>query len=188
MESNENVSEKYRKYLLKVIYDNQYYYTISGADLEDEEKDKLLINSNKQLVLFSDVSSLLQAIKKGGYYFDRDNLQRWEAAFSSSDEPYAQIDLDILGKPDIDFADLDVLMSIHDTLGVLTDFAIQIDDKLMIARLYESVIGEFKDSVMDYRVWKTKEDITIAFDRNLFLGVLNDLYFLLKKGMILVVY
>jgi hypothetical protein len=188
MESNENVSEKYRKYLLKVTYDNQYYYTISGADLEDEEKDKLLINSNKQLVLFSEVASLLQAIKKGEYYFDRDNLQRWEKEFSSSDEPYAQIDLDILGSSDIDLTDLDVLISIHYTIGILTDFSIQIDDKLMIARLHESVIGEFNDSVMDYTVWKAKEDITIAFDRNLFLGVLNDLYFLLKKGMILVVY
>src|SRR5690242_15745168 len=99
MESNENVSEKYRKYLLKITYDNQSYYTMSGADFEDEEKDKVLINSNKQLILFSDIASLLHAIKVGEYYFDRDNLQKWEAAFSSSDGPYTEIDLDIIGSP-----------------------------------------------------------------------------------------
>ncbi|OQP42716.1 hypothetical protein A4H97_11140 [Niastella yeongjuensis] len=184
----ENVSEKYRKYLLKIAYDNQYYYTVAGADLQDEEKDKLLINSNKQLVLFSDVASLLQAIKKGEYYFDRDNLQKWEKEFSSSEEPYAEVDLDIVGRTEIDFTDSDELISIHLTLGILTDYAIQIDDKLMIARLYESVIEEFKDSVMDYAIWKITEDLIITFDRNLFLSTLNDLYFSLKKGMILVVH
>lgn len=187
MEFEENVSEKYRKYLLKITYDNQYYYTMSGLDLEDEEKDKLLIDSNKQLVLFSDVARLLKAIRKGEYYFDRDNLQKWEAAFSSSDEPYAEIDLDILGRPAIDFTDLDVLISIHFALGILTDFAIQVDEKLMIERLYQPIIEEFKDSVMDFTVWKTTEELTITFDRNLFVAILNDLYFSLKRGMILVV-
>jgi len=188
MESKENVSEKYRKYLLKIIYDNQDCYTITGADLEDGEKDKLLINSNKQLVLFSDVASLLQAIKKGEYYFDKDNLQKWEKEFSSAEEPYAEIDLDILRRPEIDFTDLDELISIHSTLGILTDFAIQVDDKLMIEHLYQPIIEEFKDSVMDFTVWKTTEELPITFDRNLFLNVINDLYFLLKKGMVLVVY
>lgn len=187
MDFIENASEKYRKYLLEITYDNQCYYTMSGADFEDEEKDKVLINSNKQLVLFSDVASLLQAIKKGEYYFDKDNLQGWEAAFSSADEPYTEIDLDIIGSPEIDFTDLDVLVSIHYTLGILTDFAIQIDDKLMIARLYESVIDEFKDSMMDYTVWKTTEELIIKFDRKLFISILNDIYLTLKKGMILVV-
>ncbi|MBO9205280.1 MULTISPECIES: hypothetical protein [Niastella] len=187
MEFIENASEKYRKYLLEITYDNQCYYTVSGLDLEDEEKDKLLINSKKQLVLFSDVASLLKAIKNGDYYFDKNNIQKWEAAFSSSDGPYAAIDFDILGKPAIDFTDPATLISIHLTIGILSDFAIQVDDKLLLARLYQSIIEEFKDSVMDYAIWKTTEDIAIAFNRNLFLGILNELYFSLKEGMITVV-
>jgi hypothetical protein len=63
MEFDEDVSEKYRKYLLRITYANQDYFTISGADLEDEEKGKVLINSNNQIVLFSDVTHLLKAIK-----------------------------------------------------------------------------------------------------------------------------
>jgi hypothetical protein len=87
----------------------------------------------------------------------------------------------------IDFNDVDVLISIHHTLGILTDFAIQVDDKLMIDRLYQSEINEFKDSVMDFAIWGIKDNITITFDRNIFIGILNDLYSSLKKGMILVV-
>lgn len=187
MEIDENVSEKYRKYLLKITYDNQDYYTISGADFEDEEKDKVLINSNKQLLLFSDVARLLKAVKEGEYYFDRDNIQKWAEEFSSSEEPYAEVDFDIIGKPEIDFNDLDVLKSILDTLGILTDFAIQVDDKLMIDRLYQSVINEFKDNIMDFIVWDVDEELTVTVDQNLFLSALADLYFSLKQGMILVV-
>jgi hypothetical protein len=187
MESEEDVSEKFRKYLLEITYDNQDYYTISGADLEDEEKDKLLISSNKKLVLFSDVARLLKAVKNDEYYFDRNNIQKWVKEFSSSDGPYAAVDFDIIGKPHVDFNDLDVLKSILDTLGILTDFAIQVDDKLLINVLYQSIIVEFKESVMDIIIWKVKESLPVTFDRSLFLGVLNDLYFSLKKGVVLVV-
>lgn len=187
MEIDENVSEKYRKYLLKIIYDKQDYYTISGADFEDEEKDKVLINSNKQLLLFSDVVRLLKAVKEGECYFDRDNILKWAEEFSSSEQPYAEVDFDKIGKPDIDFSDIDVLKSILDTLGILTDFAIQVNDKLMIDRLYQSVINEFKDNVMDFIVWDSDEELKVTVDQNLFLNALSELYLSLKQGMIAVV-
>ena len=83
--------------------------------------------------------------------------------------------------------DLDVLKSILDALGILTDLAIQVDNKLMIDRLYQSVINEFKDNIMDFIVWDIDEELAVTVDRNLFLRALADLYFSLKQGMVLVV-
>ncbi|WP_212002732.1 hypothetical protein [Chitinophaga sp. HK235] len=63
-------SEKYQKYLLQIILKGRIYYTVSGADLTDHDKDKLLVNNQRQLVLALTISDLSTTIEYEEY-FDR---------------------------------------------------------------------------------------------------------------------
>ena len=69
MKETNYISEKYRKYLLEIVFEEQKYYTVFGADLSDKEIDKLLVNADGSILLFSVPTDLLSLILKSTSFF-----------------------------------------------------------------------------------------------------------------------
>lgn len=69
MDATNHISEKYRKYLLEIIFEGQKYYTVFGADFTENETDKLLVDVNGKMLLFSSPDDLLSSILKSTSFF-----------------------------------------------------------------------------------------------------------------------
>lgn len=177
------ISEKYRKYLLEVIFEKQRYYTVFGADLSDNELDKLLIDKDKKLILYSSYEDLLTIIRTTTYFFDTKTLQEWAKDIEGIKSPYATISLDVLSIS-IDFEDVNLVKSVYDTLGIIEDYANQVNDEGLFQFLQMDTLVQFKNEVSDYFIWSESKELKISVDINALLILLKEINKILKGKLI----
>lgn len=174
----DNNSEKYKKFLLGVRCDNENYITVSGADISDEAKDKLSVDENKHLVLFRSFYDLFDALLSGKYLFDDENISKWAVDASVAPSLYTSVDFDILGLSAITE---NTLSPLYDTIGIVTDFAYQVDDEKLLSHLYSDAVGEFYDSASDVLLWRTEDHLSSSLDYESFLNEIHCIHDLIKS-------
>lgn len=70
--------EYYRKYVTCLILNKKKYFTLWGADIEDRENDKFVLNKFGKIALFKNVTELFDSIKnKELVFFDKNRTERW---------------------------------------------------------------------------------------------------------------
>ncbi|NML40659.1 hypothetical protein HHL17_25910 [Chitinophaga sp. G-6-1-13] len=173
---HQDISEKYRKFLLEVRLSGKVYYTVHGADTSDASyDDKWLTDTDDNILLFSSPDDLYAEILRMDETFDKTQMQTWAVARLGSNEPYAMVDLDLLEKPGL-HPDTDLLATIYLTLQLLKDYAIQADDQQLLMLFEGNVIERFIDFIADYAVWGKKIPEKLTIDTKTLFPVLKALY------------
>ncbi|PSL45743.1 hypothetical protein CLV51_104450 [Chitinophaga niastensis] len=175
------ISEKYRKYLLEVIFEEQKYYTVFGADFSDNEIDKLLVGIDKNILLFSTPEDLLAVIQKSTCHFDNKVLGEWAKESFGIKSPYAIINFDVLSLSSIDLKDSQLFKTIYDTLGIVEDYSNQVSNEGLLNLLGKDVLSQFKDELSDYFIWSESKEFKISVDVDMLLFYLNNIYKKVKE-------
>lgn len=183
MKGTNYISEKYRKYLLQVVYAEQKYYTVFGADLSDKETDKLLVDADGSILLFSMPADLLSLILKSTSFFDNEVLQKWAEEINGIKEPYAIINIDVLSKDIFHLNDIELFKSIYDTLGIIEDYSNQISDGRLLAILERDILLQFKDDLADYFTWSKSKAFKISVNIDFLSLSLKDVHKRLKEKL-----
>ncbi|MEZ2440736.1 hypothetical protein AB6805_03375 [Chitinophaga sp. RCC_12] len=176
-----DISEKYCKFLLEIVFAEQKYYTVFGADISDNDIDKLLVNADGSLLLFSTPVELLSLIKKNNSFFDNEALQEWAREINGINESYAVISFDVLSKDITDLNDLELFKSIYHTLGIVEDYSKQINDERLLALCEQGILVQFVDDLADYFTWSENKVFTISVDIDILSLHLKGIYERLKE-------
>src|SRR5688572_64210 len=110
-------SEKYKKYLLQVVYNDETYYTVSGADMSDNDNVRLLTDADGKICLYADLPSLRKGIEEGVVTFDTPNLQAWGKDINETDTAYTGFDFSSLKSEFLEADDDPLLYEIYGALG-----------------------------------------------------------------------
>lgn len=151
-----SISEKYSKYLLEVVFQEQTYYTVFGADKSDQNVDKLMVNADQHILLFLTPAAVFSTILAGNHFFDSESMQAW-ALEGSAILPYTSIDLDVLSKNDFNSADIDFIKSVYHVLGIVEDYAIQVRNEYLLNLMKKQIYLEFMSEGSDYFAWEDSE-------------------------------
>lgn len=176
MNSNQDISEKYRKYLLAVRLSGKVYYTVWGADLTSETQDKWLTDIGGHILLFVSPEVLYTEVLLMDDVFDKTQTQDWALAMAGSSDPYYIVDLDLLNSAK---SCPDDLATHYINLGLLEDFAIQGDDQQLLSLFDNDIIGRFREVLADYVVWGKTVTGKIPVDAGRLFPLLKMLYALL---------
>lgn len=183
MKDINSTSEKYRKYLLEVLFEEQMYYTVWGSDLSNNDTDKLLIDADNNILAFQTPAALLTAILKANSFFDNEMLSKWAKEAFGIEKPYATINFDGLSIKNIDLSNVDLFRQVNDTLGVVTDYAIQVNEESLLKLLESDALKQFKDDLSDYYIWSESETLKTSVDADDLILSLNSIYTVLKKRL-----
>ncbi len=180
----EQLSEEFRKYLISIEFEGKSYYTVSGADLSDNEDDKILINSSQEIIAFKEIESLVKYVDNSKYIFDQENLRKWTRYLSKSSQPYTNISFDILSNIS-DLENYTDIRSVYVSLGFLMDYAIQTNDDEMLNILNSVELSSFKDSSADFFLWKGTDEFTLEINKAKLLLLLRQLFQRIKVKIII---
>ncbi|MDX2047641.1 MAG: hypothetical protein SFU87_12705 [Chitinophagaceae bacterium] len=156
------MSEKYRKYLVKLILDKKVYYCIWGTDMSDDcETDFILLNKEKKIVLFEkliNINKRIMAYRR--HFFDKKNFYTWvnENSFSKS---YSTIDIDILQIDSISTFGIFLknktnALKFIDTINFIRDFAEQTRNNELLRRLKNQYIKKTWDFIYNRYFWQSR--------------------------------
>jgi hypothetical protein len=158
------ISEIYRKFLISITLDNLKFYAIWGTDLSDNDNDKLLLNDKNLIITFKNIKNLDLAFSNNLYqYFDIKNLFKWFNEFKENDS-YIDYDLDNIKnsvKTIFFLENKEICISILNFIHLFQDYAIQINNKILIKRVEDENIKFFIDFVYDNYFWNNKNFIKI---------------------------
>lgn len=181
MNKHKEFSEKFRKYLIKFNYQNQTYYTVSGADLTNPlEDENLSVDENNKLVLFKNIYLIKQTIENKLFLFDPQQLIPWGARIDSEMASYAAFDLDVLMSDEIHKFNDALLEAVYQVIGVVEDYAIQVQDEMLIGYLQSDLFRSFKDIAADCYLWGEKDSFDADFDYETFTSKLHNFSSYLK--------
>lgn len=128
MSKNFKKSELYRKYIIKLTFQNFDLYTVWGTDMIDDENDKFILERGILLV-FRSLSELKEKLRNISHSFqDEENFKKWVSE-ENLQKVYDTYDLKL-------FADFDpkLLTNKSDSLMLLNcinliqDFALQVNN------------------------------------------------------------
>lgn len=182
MDPKNTLSEKLRKYLIEFKYQNQTYYTVFGGDLTtSNEDDKLSVDENNMLVLFKEVALVKQSIEDKLFLFDPERLIPWGTYMNPGMASYAKFDLDVFMSDDVHQFNDPVLEEIYGVMGIIKDYAIQVQDDILIGYLNSGLFRSFFDIASDCYLWGQKDVFDGDFDYDTFTSRIHNCYNYLKN-------
>jgi hypothetical protein len=181
----DDCSAHFSKYLTGIIYNGASYYTVSGADSTDQEADKLLVDTNEQLLLFSDREHLIRAILNTNHFFDIELLHAWARESHDIENAYTVIDLDVLSLRDIHVTQTDLLKSVYITIGIVEDYAYQTNNRALISLLESDIVRLHYDIFADYFLWSPQTPFDFVTLPAGFSDAVNDMYRILQSRVII---
>ncbi|UYQ91272.1 hypothetical protein MKQ68_14360 [Chitinophaga horti] len=186
--SNVNeISEVYRKYLIKYTFGNVGYYSVVGADTSLEDApDKIMVDQKGDILLFRTPLSLYSFISSHSYFFDNETLQKWVDRNNMNAIPYAQINLDALISEKILDKNVDVFEEIFSVLGMVKDYAQQVQNALLLNILEGEIICQLNDKLADYYLWKEVSELVLCNDVDLISKVLREVYLQLSARLYII--
>lgn len=183
MKDNSFISEKYKKFLLGIVFEGQQYCTVSGADLSDDGIDKLLVDADDNILICSKPADLLILIQKDASFFDNKRLHEWAKEIAGIEVPYATISFDVLAKSSFDLNDTELFNAIYDTVGIVEDYAIQVSDEKLLAIYERDILLQFKDDLANYFLWGQNKVFKISVDLGVLFLSLKEIYERLKEKL-----
>lgn len=74
----DNISDKYRKYIISITYKDKLYFYIEGQDMENEAEDKLVLDKDDQFFLYNSLNDLFLFLGSDeAGLFDLPNFTSW---------------------------------------------------------------------------------------------------------------
>jgi hypothetical protein len=174
------ISEKYKKYLLKL-------QLVSGSKLavwgENEEGEDVFLISNGKLLCFNNLNSFRKHLSEYKYdFFDKDNFIDWLSE-EDLDTVYATLPMNLLVNSNMqDFQKKDKALELLSTIGSIEDYAIQANVSSLLDIFNNTEFKRFKDSLYDNSIWVT-EASAILFPKDRTENMLKDLYNEFEKNI-----
>jgi len=156
-----SASEKYRKYLIELQFNEVNVYTVWGTDMGDEEEDKLLVKNEKLLCFkqLNDVKRNLSPIEHP--FLDVENFEKW-AVEEEFDQCYNTNDLRLLSDFNLDLLnDKSSALEILACINLIQDFSIQTKDRLLLPFFDDPVMVGLKDFIYNDHFWKKREGTVV---------------------------
>ncbi|MDP3445316.1 MAG: hypothetical protein Q8T08_20855 [Ignavibacteria bacterium] len=156
------ISEKYKKYIIEIKLNGKKKFFISGMDISKEDADFLLIDSNGKILIFNDVHLIEKFILETKGLLDKDNFLNWIRELKDY-KPYVSYDIDKITQilqvsNPLKELNKDELSQIIDLINLIGDYSYQVDDKNLILLLEAKSIDLIKELFMDKYIWKAIED------------------------------
>lgn len=155
-------SEKYRKYLIGIDFNEVSLFTVWGTDMADEETDKLLVKDDK-LIAFKTLDDLTENFKRLDHPFkDHGNFEKWisEEQFQ---HVYTYYDMAVLENLNVStLNDKDDSLAILDCLNLIQDFSIQVNNHGLNALFEVSEMEVLKDFIYGNYFWTKIEEHIIS--------------------------
>ncbi|WP_153847054.1 hypothetical protein [Sphingobacterium paramultivorum] len=163
---SDKVSEKYRKYINKILLPgNKYCYILWGTDLDNEDFDYLLLNENKEIIAFKKIKDLLSFVKNTTIDIpDARRMKRWGELYKSN-RSYSTYDLRFLLEILIEDYDAEFYvkeksraLEIIDFYNLFSDYSNQSVNRKMLKLQKNKNLNLFIDYLYMYCFWsKPKE-------------------------------
>lgn len=165
--------EYYRKYVTCLILSKKKYFTLWGADCEDREIDKFLLNQSGKIVLFKNVTELFDSIKSNELVlFDKKRTVRWlnktknilnkKLIDSISNEYVFSLDqfLKIIPtkKSNIVRLSTSKYKLFIDVVNIIDDYEFQIGNKSLLKLRRNKNVSLFWEYCYDRVLWGVKEE------------------------------
>jgi len=152
-----SASEKYRKYLIALQFNEVNVYTVWGTDMLDEEEDKLLVKGEK-LLCFKHLNEAKQKLSNIEHPFlDVANFESWVAE-ERLDQCYNTNDLRLLSDFNLDLLkDKSSGMEILGCVNLIQDFSIQTKNRLLLSFFDEPLMVDLKDFIYNHHFWKKEK-------------------------------
>lgn len=159
------VSEKYRKYVYKIVKDGLHWYVSERADMDTFNKDdKFLINKTGQILLFKDVASVVAQIKASqSIPFDKLRFKKW-AQYYKGTEAYITYNLDTIqrivsGPISLEDITKEETTELINFINFYSDYAYQreAENPMLLALYREKEIETFHDYAYDNYMWNSLE-------------------------------
>ncbi len=183
--------EYYRKYITCLIINKKKYFTLWGADSEDREEDKFILNKFGKIALFEDVTELFDSVKNNELVlFDKNRIGRWmnksknilngKLIDSISNEYVFSLDhfLKIIPTKKSNIVKLSPLKCnlFIDILNIIGDYEFQSGNKLLLKLRRNKNVSLFWEYCYDRVVWGVKSEDKTKIDKKLLRNLkINDL-------------
>lgn len=156
-------SEKYRKYLINLRSVNFSGFIVWGADMADEENDKLFLRNGKILLLTS-TKNIRSELIPNQVFKDEQNFEMWR----NSDEVYlanSTVDLTVLTEfSESSLGSKDIGFNLISCINLIRDYSLQVQHDLLNAHLDSKVIQELFDFLYNEFFWKKVDGIKNSVD------------------------
>ncbi len=151
------ISEKYKKYIVGLKLNGEDKLLVSGMDITNEYKDFLLLDKDSKVLLFNDFSQIEEYILNEEL-LDNNNLQSWVKELKNK-KPYVSYNIDnilnaIEKAKDLRELNKDMLSQIVDFINIIGDYAYQINKEDLIVLYEHQLIDQFKELFMNDFIWK----------------------------------
>ena len=182
---NFDKSEAYRKYVIGLHLEEGELYTVWGTDMLAGEQDKLLVE-NGRLIVFQSLSSLEMYLKNGNNPFlDKQNFEKWIIE-ENLNRVYNTNDLRLLNNFIVtSLENKGAAVSILNSLNLIEDFFIQINEKDIYEYYENYCIVELKDFIYNNYFWKHRwrKSSYNKFDNGLLEKILKNIYCSFRSKM-----
>ena len=158
---NNEVSERYRKYLIQIQVKETFYYLVWGTDMTDpEQQDKLLLDQENQILVFPRIDQLADFITKQSVsLYDEANFLPWAAELTGTDAN-ALYDLDYLHailtselKQEQILQNPNLTKELIDFFNLVGDYAYQTEDDSIFKPYRKPQLQLFFDYCYDTYFW-----------------------------------
>ncbi|MGO4293269.1 hypothetical protein [Chitinophaga sp. RAB17] len=180
---NEDPSQKYRKFLIEVIYRGASYYTIWGTD--DNDIDKFIVDRNEKLLLFSNPDDVFQVVLSTDHFFDIKSLQAWAGERDCIENPDSVVDLDVLSMRNIPATATDLLESVYHTVGLVQDYALQVNNDELIDLFNSDIVRFHYDVFANYFIWSPQVAFEFTSLPDTYTDTLNGMYRILEACIVI---
>lgn len=161
------LSEKYRRYVVELRYQQQRWYILWGPDLTTRrEPDGLLVNRQGQILIFKEIAIVIRYIRQGNFLpYDAINFKRWaqhyEGAGAYSGSDLDRIDALATSPIQLDQLTKEEAIEIINFINLFGDYAYQREtqDTSLLVLHREHEVRTFFDYVYDNYVWDLPEHI-----------------------------
>ncbi|GAB3341494.1 hypothetical protein GCM10027299_55750 [Larkinella ripae] len=164
--TEKSLSETHQKYIIQIHLQESIQYIVWGTDLSDsEQQDKLLVNHQQAILLFSRIDQIKEAIAQStAILFDENNLIPWANSFPDS-EVDTVYDLDyLLSLVNSELKQEQILQSpklTHDLIRFINlfgDYAYQVQQQDLLKLRRKRQIRLFFDYSYDSYFWTLPPD------------------------------
>lgn len=158
------ISEKYRKYLIKLHFDKGKYFIVWGTDMTSEnENDFILTDQNNKILCFSESKLIPNFLSTRNYLMtDISNFKNWVNKFSFS-TPYTSYRILTLKSNEIqDLFLTKNRFNLVENLNLIKDFAVQTNNQKLIRLRKNKSIKKVWNEIYNVDFWNKKTNLSIS--------------------------
>ncbi|OSZ78967.1 hypothetical protein CAP35_12175 [Chitinophagaceae bacterium IBVUCB1] len=157
MQTNREISAKYDKWIIKLIIKRKAFFVFWGNDKTDEDKNKMLLDSDDNLLLFKSPSAVLSYLGKKKSLFDDKNIRKWHKDFKKPGRADIIIDIDLLQNAILEFENRAIFEELINAWSIVDDYAYQTENKKMLKICQSKQIKNLFDLNCNMYLWTSIE-------------------------------